>query len=217
MRPRTSARIAVVGIALGAPAVAFGLALDLDPIVGLGALSTVAGAVALTRHAGVVQRERGPWTTDPGWHRITSWSLVLGPAWFALAIALAGGRFIVGGADPAAWDVGAVAAALGVGWIAQVLVGSWSHLLPAIGPGDPVAHARQREILGRAATGRVVALNAGVALATVGALSTASSVGVAGLVVCGVTLAASLIAFGAAARIGLAGPGHRGLRPRPSN
>jgi hypothetical protein len=150
----------------------------------------------------VVQRERGPWTTDPAWHRVTSWSLVLGPAWFALAIALAGGRFVLGGADPAAWDIGVVAAALGIGWIAQVLVGSWSHLLPAIGPGDPVGHARQRTILGRAATGRILALNAGVARATVGALSNTSTVGVAGLVVCGVTLAASLVAFAAAARIG---------------
>ena len=104
MRPRTSARIAVAGIALGAAVVALGLALAVDALVGLGALSTVVGALALTRHAGVVQRERGRWTTDPGWHRVSVMEPRPGAGLVRLAIALAGGRFVLGGADPAAWE-----------------------------------------------------------------------------------------------------------------
>ena len=113
--------------------------------------------------------------------------------------------------------IGAVAAALGIGWIAQVLIGSWSHLLPAIGPGDPVAHARQRAMLGRAATARVSALNVGVALATFGALAKVATVGVVGLVVCAAALAVSLLAFAGAARIGLARVRQPQPLPPPSN
>jgi hypothetical protein len=57
---------------------------------------------------------------------------------------------------------------LAVGWIVQVLLASWTHLLPSIGPGTPVQHGRQREILGRAATPRLLALNAGVLLLAIG-------------------------------------------------
>ena len=205
MRPRTSARIAIVGIATGAPLVALGLALDLDGIVGVGAVVTFAGALALTRHAGVVQRERGPWTTDPAWHRLTSWSLVLAPAWFALGVAIAGIRFLAAGANATAWDIGVIAPALAIGWVVQVLIGSWSHLLPAIGPGDPIAHARQRSILGRAATARVLALNVGAALATLGALGATGPVAPAGLLLSGASLIAALLTFAAAARIGVVG------------
>ena len=59
---------------------------------------------------------------------------------------------------------------------------SWTHLLPSIGPGGPVDHARQRVILGRVATPRLVALNAGVLLLAVGwpmGIAAASGVGAA--------------------------------------
>lgn len=59
---------------------------------------------------------------------------------------------------------------LALGWVAQVLIGSWTHLVPAIGPGDQAAHAIQRRRLGRWGTVRVVSWNAAVAALTLGAL-----------------------------------------------
>lgn len=207
MRPRTSARISAVALAIGAPVTAIGLALAMDLVVVGGALLTMLAAIALTRHAGIVERERGPWTTDPGWHRVASWSLVLGPMWFAVGVAIALTRFLAAGADPTAWDVNIIGPALVIGWIVQVLIGSWTHLLPAIGPGDPRSHARQRAILGIAATPRVVALDAGVAAATVAALAGPSLawLGIAGLTLTAASLAVALVLAARAMRIGLAG------------
>jgi nitrite reductase (NO-forming) len=203
MRPRTSARIAVTGTAVGAPAVAAGLALELDVVVAAGTAVTIVGALALTRHAAVVQRERGRWTTDAGWHRLTAWSLVLAPAWFVAGVGLLGIHALLAVADPAAWDLGPVAPALVVGWVVQVLVGSWSHLMPSIGPGDPVAHARQRRILGRAATARILVLQAGVGLASAGAIVGSPSLAAAGTALWATSLVASVVLFAAAARVGV--------------
>jgi hypothetical protein len=61
-----------------------------------------------------------------------------------------------------------VAVPLVAGWVLQELIGSWSHLLPAVGPGDAAAHARQRDLLGRRARWRVGALNLGVLAGWVG-------------------------------------------------
>jgi hypothetical protein len=58
-----------------------------------------------------------------------------------------------------------------VGWIAQTIVGAWTHLLPTIGPGGPVLHAAQRTILGRAPTARLAAWQLGTALLVAGAIA----------------------------------------------
>ena len=145
----------------------------MDVVVQAGAVVTFAGALALVWHGTVVQRERGPWTTDAGWHRFTSWSLLLAPAWFAVGVGIAGGPL------PGAWRGsggvgrrGRSRPALAIGWVGQVLVGSWSHLLPAIGPGDPLAHARQRSILGRwPRPPGSLALDGGAAVASIGVLT----------------------------------------------
>ena len=47
-------------------------------------------------------------------------------------------------------------------------MGSWTHLVPSVGPGSPEVHARQRRILGRRATARVVLAQAGVLLVAIG-------------------------------------------------
>lgn len=202
--PRRSARIAVAGLAIGTPLLAGGMALADGAATRLGALVTIGGALALVAHGVGVHRGRGRWTTDPNWHRLTSWSLLLAPVWFAVATGIAGGRFIVLGADPAAWDMGVVAAAVVLGWVVQVLIGSWSHLLPAIGPGGPAEHARQRALLGRGATARLIALNGGAALATVGVLGAVFPVTLIGLALAVASLTGSVVAFAAAARIGVA-------------
>ena len=119
--------------------------------------------------------------------------LSAGSAWFAIGVSLAAARIVYLGATPDAWSTELVGVPLGIGWVAQVLVGSWTHLLPAIGPGGPVLHARRRAILGRLATRRVLALNAGVALAAIG-----WPAGIPALAVAGLLLAASSILASAA-------------------
>ena len=168
IQARRSATVAIVCLAVGAPVIATGFALGVDVVARLGVLAEVIGASSLVGHALTVSRGHGRWTTDPGWHRLTSWSLLAAPCWLLVAVAIAGTRILWLGADPAAWSLGDVAAPLALGWVAQVLIGAWSHLLPAIGPGDGGAHARARTVLGRAATVRVVTFNLGVGLLVIG-------------------------------------------------
>ena len=189
IRPRASAMVGVVALVAGPPLVAIGFALGSDVITRLGALGELLGAIALVVHAIVVRHDRGQWTTDPDWHRMTGLSLFAAPAWFLVAVGLASGRILWLGAVPSAWAIELLAAPLVVGWLVQVLIGSWTHLVPSIGPGDQATHARQRAILGRWSTARLIVLNGGVALLAVGviadwpalvilgALATLSSVG----------------------------------------
>ncbi len=93
------------------------------------------------------------------------------------------------GAAPAAWSVTAIGVPLVLGWIAQVLMGAWTHLVPAIGPGDPVAHAAQRRRLGRSGTARVASWNGGVVMLAVGSAADIDAIAAAGAIV----LAADLV------------------------
>ena len=54
------------------------------------------------------------------------------------------------------------------GWAVQVLVGAWSHLLPAVAVTDPGRRAAMRSTLGRLAVPRLVAWNVGVLVAWIG-------------------------------------------------
>lgn len=200
--PRRSARVALTGLIAGPPLVALGLAIGVDAAARLGALAEGVGVIGLVVHAAVVQRDRGRWTTDPDWHRVTSWSLLAAPAWFFVSVLLAAGRIIWLGAVPTAWTLDGLVAPLAVGWVCQALIGAWSQLLPAIGPGDRAAHARQRRVLGRIATGRLVALNLGVTLVVLGeaAVWTPPSV-IGGGLIAG-SIVASLAIFFDAMRIG---------------
>ncbi|HEY8868117.1 MAG TPA: hypothetical protein VIM30_01855 [Candidatus Limnocylindrales bacterium] len=200
--PRRSALVALLGLVAGAPLVALGLALGDDPVARLGALVGLVGAIGLVAHALAVRRDRGRWTTDPDWHRLTSWSLLAAPAWLLVAVAVAAGRILWLGAVPAAWSLESIAAPLAVGWVVQVLIGAWSQLLPAIGPGDMAAHARQRTSLGRAAAGRLAALNLGVASVMLGGAIAWTALVLAGLVLGGGTILASLAIFVDATRTG---------------
>jgi nitrite reductase (NO-forming) len=203
MRSRRSAVIALTGLTSGAVTVAVGLGLADDLLVRVGAVVTVAGAVALGVHGVTIHRERGRWTTDPSWHRLTSWSLLLAPIWLVVGVGIAASSFVVLGADARAWDIGAIAPALALGWVAQVLIGSWSHLLPSIGPGDPAGHARQRSLLGTAATIRIALLDIGAALATIGALTGSAAVATLGVGLAVCSIVGALLTFAAAAWIGL--------------
>ena len=170
--PRRSAAVAVTGIALGSPLVVLGLLSGIGPVGGGGAACTLAGVAGLVAEARAVRAARGRWTTDAGWHLMASGGLLAGVAWFSVgaglasALVLAWSVGLVG--EAGAWRSDVVAGPIVVGWVVQVLVASWTHLLPSIGPGGPVEHAAQRAVLGRAAQPRLVALNLGAALVAVG-------------------------------------------------
>ncbi|MBA3875852.1 MAG: hypothetical protein C0498_02780 [Anaerolinea sp.] len=170
LRPRVSGRLAVVGVAIGAPLVAAGYAAGADLVARAGALAVLAGAFGVAAHGAAVHldAERGRWTTDAGWHRLTAGAILAGQAWLAVGLAVAATRVLGYGASPAGWSLALLVGPLVIGGVAQILAGAMTHLLPAIGPGDPIRHAAQRRILGRVATARLVVLNAGAVLVTIG-------------------------------------------------
>jgi len=199
MRPRPSGRLAVIGIAVGAPLVAAGFGFQLDGIARAGAAVVLAGGHGMLLHGIAVARDGSPgrWTTDPGWHRLTGGALLAGQAWLAMGLLMAAARVLVDGASPAGWSLAPLLGPLLIGGVVQVLVGAMTHLLPAIGPGNPGRHAAQRALLGRAATGRLAMLNAGAALVTLGSWPVAAgAVGSAGGTLVAVGLAAAGVAIG---------------------
>ena len=201
--PRRSAALAVMGTALAPPLVVTGQLTEWEAVAGGGAVLAVIGAGSLVLEAARVRRARGTWTTDPGWHRMASVGLLAGVCWFAVGVGLAAGLVLAAAAGlvaPAeAWSTPLVGAPLAIGWAVQVLIGSWTHLLPSVGNGGPREHGLQREVLGRAATPRLVALNLGTALLAVGwpmGLGVPAGIGallVAASVVASVGLAASAL------------------------
>lgn len=163
-----SARVTVVGLAAGALLVALGYAEASDLVARLGAISTVAGAAGLAAYAGHVWPTRGHWTTDLDWHRFAMVGLVSAMAWFEVGIVILAGRVLVFGAAPEGWSLEAVAGPLVAGWVGLAVLASATHLLPAVGPGDQMAHRRQRGLLGQGAVVRLASLELGVAALSVG-------------------------------------------------
>jgi hypothetical protein len=196
--------VAIGGLVVGTPLVALGFAISGGPgpaadlIARSGALVALAGAAGLAGFARDAVRGRGRWTTEAGWHRLTSWSLVAAVGWFALAVSLAASRVLIAGATPAGWSLVDVAAPLALGWVVQALVASWSHLLPSIGPGDPPAHARQRRLLGRVASARMLGLNLGTAFLAVGLPADLPGASIVGVLLVGASVGTSLALAGAA-------------------
>jgi hypothetical protein len=117
-------------------------------------------------------------------------------------VTLALGLLLAHGPTADAWCTQLLGAPLAVGWIAQVLMASWTHLVPSIGPGGPVEHARQRVILGRVATVRLLALNAGVVLLAVGWPMGLASLAGAGAALAGAALLATVVLTVGALRVG---------------
>ena len=159
---RPTARLTVIGLGAGAPLVAAGFAIGSDPVARIGAVVTAIGAAAVAGNAVATWRTRARWTTDPDWHRFAIGSLAAAITWFEIGMAVALGRVLILGAAPEAWSVEAVGGPLVAGWMGLAILGSATHLLPAVGPGDPAAHGRQRQLLGRFASARLAIANAGV-------------------------------------------------------
>jgi nitrite reductase (NO-forming) len=192
--PHVSARVTVVGLAVGAPVVAVGFVTGSDLLTRVGALVVICGAAGLAVYVGRIWQTRARWTTDRDWHRFAIGGLVSAIAWLELGLAVAAGRLLVFGAEPAGWRVETLAGPLVVGWVGLAIIASATHLLPAIGPGDPATHARQRQRLGRWAVPRLVILDAGVLAFALG-----SPLGSAPLV----SLGAALVAIGLGISAGL--------------
>ena len=203
--PRPSAVVAVLGIAMGSPVVVAGLLLASSPVVGGGAVLTLVGVGALAVEAALVARAHGRWTTDPGWHRLTGVGLLAGVAWFVVGAGVAAGRLLIVGATAEAWATPLVGAPLALGWVVQVLIASWSHLLPAIGPGGPRGHAARRVVLGRLATARLLALNGGTAVVAVGWPAGIARVAAAGLALASAAVLASVVLAARALRVRVEG------------
>jgi len=157
-----------IGLAGGVALVALGFAVRSDLSARIGALLVVIGALALAIYAAQVWRTRATWSGDHGWHRFAMGGLASAIAWFVIGILVATSRIMLDGAAPAAVRIDPLAGPLIAGWMGLAFLASATHLLPAIGPGDPYEHARQRALLGRFATPRLIAADVGVAALTMG-------------------------------------------------
>jgi nitrite reductase (NO-forming) len=198
--PGRTGLAAGAGWAVGPPLVAAGFVAGSDPVARLGAAVTLVGAGSLVAFAGSRWRARGRWTIDLAWHRAATGHLGAGIAWGAGGAVAAAALVLARGASAGAWS-GAVLVAIGVGWIAQTLVGAWTHLVPTIGPGGPVVHATQRRILARGSLARLVLWQVGTAILAFGVVADAAVSAVAGGVVVGGVIVASVALLAVATRI----------------
>jgi nitrite reductase (NO-forming) len=192
--------LVLVGLMAGPATVVVGFLTRLTPVVVAGAALVVIAALALVWHAASVVVRRGRWTTDHAWHRFVQGSLLASVGWFAVGTMLAAAVVVEAGATARGWDSSAVVGPLALGWTAQALLGSWSHLVPAVGPGSPPVHARQRAMLGRWATARVVITQVGVALVSVGLPTGDGRLTQAGLALVGACAIVAVVLLAAALR-----------------
>jgi nitrite reductase (NO-forming) len=197
-----SAKAAVAGLGLGAPLVATGVVLGSDLLARSGALLAITGCAALTLYAWRVWSSKARWTTDPHWHRFATVGLVSAIGWLDVGVAGAAVPVLLAGASPAAWSAATVAGPLIAGWAGLALVASVTHLVPAVGPGGSAAHARQRQVLGRLAIGRLALINLGVFGITAGLWLGVAPVAAAGLAAAGLGYALTIILMARGLAIG---------------
>jgi hypothetical protein len=206
IRRRRSATALVAGLAVAPPLAAIGYAWHADVLVGGGALLEIAGAAALVAYVAGCIADRARWTTDAGWHRMTAGHLVAAAAWFTIGVVIVGWRVLAAGSNPDGWSLAAAGGPLVVGWVVQVILGAAGHIVPAVGPGDPLRHAAQRRQLGHYAGLRLVAFQAGVAAVTIGSLAGWDALAIAGVAVAGITAMATLLLLAGAMLLAAAPP-----------
>jgi len=204
IRRRRAGATAVSLLAIAAPLVATGYAAGAAALAGVlasaGVVAALAGAAALALHGLHAHRDRAGWTTDLAWHRFTGTSLLLAPAWLLVATLVAAAGVLAHGTGPGSWRLDDLIGPLVLGFVLQVLLASVTHLVPAIGPGTPDAHARQRRLLGRVATWRLLGFNLGVGLFIAGHLASSSALGLIGGAMVLVSGVATLTLLGASLR-----------------
>ncbi len=193
MKRSRAAHATIAGLALGAAAVAVGFGLRSDLLARLGAIATLAGAAALGIYAWDVWRTRARWTGDAGWHRFAMGGLISAIAWFEVGLVIATGRVLWLGIDPGATRSDPLLVPLVAGWAGLAVLAAATHLVPSVGPGGPHAHARQRQFLGRAATGRLLAVNSGVAALAIGVTLGFDALAATGAVLVSLAVAATAV------------------------
>lgn len=198
-----AAHSTIVGLALGAPLVAVGYAARSDLLTRLGAVAVMIGALALAWYAVQAWRTRARWSTDAAWHHFAMGSLISAIGWFEVGVLLAAGRVLAAGADPAGAATDWLIGPLVIGWMGLAVIGSATHLVPAIGPGDAQAHARQRRSLGQGAWLRLLAMDLGVAAVTIGLPLDLDWLAAAGMVLVAVALGSTALLVGAGVIVGV--------------
>ena len=198
-----SAYLTVLGLATGTVLVALGFTVRSDWLVRAGALAVFVGALALAVYAGQTWRTKSTWTGDVGWHRFAMGGLLSAIAWFEVGALVATIRLMAAGAAPAAATATAILGPMVPGWVGLAVLASASHLVPAVGPGDPAAHARQRQLLGRGADVRLLAADAGIAALALGLPLGIHALIVAGLALAGLSLGGTVVLLVAAVATGL--------------
>jgi nitrite reductase (NO-forming) len=191
IRPSAALLVATAGFGLGPLMTVGGFAADLRPLTSAGMAALAVGSIAQIGYVVDVARRRGRFTSEHDWRRVAVWHLGAGTGWFALASIVAAVRSMDG--TLAGWSLGDLAAPLVAGWMLQELIGSWTHLVPSVTPGGPARHARQRRLLAVAGRTRVVSLNVGIGALWAGIALDAQPLAVAGGLVLGVAVVASVV------------------------
>ena len=187
IRASASLFIGLAGMVVGPLLAAIGFALASPGVTIAGAAITAVGGVGQVGFVIDARARRGGYTSEHDWRRVAVGHLLAGTGWF-VAAATAAGIGLLLGAPLRGWSIGVLAVPMVAGWMLQELVGSWTHLVPSVTPGDAAAHARQRRILAFASRSRLVAWNAGVALLWAGVGASIAGAALIG----GATLAGSV-------------------------
>jgi hypothetical protein len=189
----------VLGMGIGPIVTAAAFALDSRPGVLAGVGLTLVGAFGQIGYLLDARRRRGPYTSEHDWRAVATGHMTSGPLWFAAAVTVAFGD-LAAGRPLAGWSIGVLALPMIAGWMLQELVGSWTHLVPSVTPGDAAAHARQRRHLAVASRLRLVIWNVAVGLAWAGLATDVPPMAVAGFGLLAASVAVALVALVGALR-----------------
>ena len=164
-------------LAVGSATLATGLALRTTPVAVVGGLFELSGALGLAWMVSRVVR-----TPRPRAAPVSALHLIAAVVWFVIGCAAFSVTAWHGtvGFDDFSQDFLAIFV---VGWVAQVLLGAWSFLLPNTRPGHPDVRRAGLVAIEFAAWAQLAAVNVGVALMSMQAAGwlgrTAGSIGVA--------------------------------------
>ena len=194
IRPHATMVAAVLGLLVGPPLVALAAALGSRPLAVIGGVLALIGGMGLLGYGLDTWRRRGRWANDLAWHQLAARHGLAGMAWFVVTLATMLIGLVRDGIAVPGWTLGSLAVPLIGGWALQELVAAWGHLLPAAGPGDMVAKARQRDLLSRFGVARVVAWNVGLVVLWTGfGLATPPLIAAGALLFGGAALTALLL------------------------
>jgi hypothetical protein len=200
IRASASLFIGLAGMVVGPPLAAIGFAFASLPLAVGAAVLTAVGAIGQIGFVLDARARRGRYTSEHDWRRVAVGHLLLGRGWFAAAVVAAAMGLLLG-APLRGWSLGLLAVPMVAGWMLQELVGSWTHLVPSVTPGDAPAHARQRRILAFASRSRLLGWNVGVGVLWLGLGVSVPGAAAVGGILLGASVALSAILLGRALRV----------------